>query len=413
MEAEIITIGDEILIGQTIDTNSAWIGAELSSAGFDVHSRISVHDRHEDIINALRQIEGRSDVVLITGGLGPTRDDITKPALCEFFDTRLVTDTEVLVMIEKMLKSRGYPMNANNRSQAEIPESCTVLKNKMGTAPGMWFEKDGTIFVSMPGVPAEMKYIMTEHVLPLLKSRFTSQVIIHRTIMTYGTFEARLAETLAGFEASLPGEIKLAYLPSFGVIKLRLTATGANGEILAGLIEEQVRKLYGIIPDLIFSDNEEPMEMVTGRLLRSGKMTLSTAESCTGGRISAMITSVPGSSDYFKGSIIAYDNMVKTQILGVPENVIRENGAVSEEVVKYMAEGARRLLDTDFAVATSGIAGPDGGTSAKPVGTLWTAVASKHRTVAEKHVYTGNRSVNIERFSVAGLNLLRKQIIGK
>jgi nicotinamide-nucleotide amidase len=352
-------------------------------------------------------------VVLITGGLGPTRDDITKPALCEFFDTRLVTDAEVLMMIEKMLKRRGYPMNDNNRSQAEIPESCTVLKNKMGTAPGMWFEKDGTIFVSMPGVPAEMKYIMTEHVLPLLKSRFTSQVIIHRTIMTYGTFEARLAETLAGFEASLPVEIKLAYLPSFGVIKLRLTATGANGEILAGLIEEQVRKLYGIIPDLIFSDNEEPMEMVTGRLLRSGKMTLSTAESCTGGRISAMITSVPGSSDYFKGSIIAYDNMVKTQILGVPENVIRENGAVSEEVVKYMAEGARRLLDTDFAVATSGIAGPDGGTSAKPVGTLWTAVASKHRTVAEKYVYTGNRSVNIERFSVAGLNLLRKQIIGK
>ena len=413
MKAEIITIGDEILIGQTIDTNSAWIGTELSRAGFDVHRRTSVHDNHNDILIALGNVDRRSDVVVITGGLGPTSDDITKPALCEFFNTRLVTNNEVLGMIEDMFRRRGYPMNENNRRQSDVPESCMILSNRAGTAPGMWFEKEGTIFISLPGVPAEMKHIMTDHVLPLLKSRFTSQVIIHRTIMTYGTFEARLAETLAGFEAALPGEIKLAYLPSFGVIKLRLTATGKNGEILAGLIEEQVRKLHGIIPDLIFSDNEEPMEMVTGRLLRSGKMTLSTAESCTGGRISAMITSVPGSSDYFKGSIIAYDNMVKTQILGVTENVIRKNGAVSGEVVKYMAEGARRLLDTDFAVATSGIAGPDGGTSAKPVGTLWTAVASKYRTVAEKYVYTGNRSVNIERFSVAGLNLLRKQIIGK
>jgi nicotinamide-nucleotide amidase len=410
MKAEIITIGDEILIGQTVDTNSAWIGSEMSKAGFDVQRRVSVHDRHEDIVNALRQVEGRSDVVLITGGLGPTRDDITKPALCEFFDTRLVTDREVLKMIEELLKRRGYPMNYNNRSQADIPESCTVLKNKMGTAPGMWFEKDGTIFVSMPGVPAEMKYIMNEHVLPALKSRFTTQVIIHRTIMTYGTFEAKLAETLTDFEAFLPENFKLAYLPCYGVIKLRLTATGKDAGSLALQVEEQVGKLRRIIPELIFSENEEPLEKVTGFLLREKNLTLSTAESCTGGRIAGLITSVPGSSDYFKGSVVAYHNSIKTGILGVPEEMIREKGAVSEESVISMAEGVRRLLGTDLAVATSGIAGPDGGTPEKPVGTVWIAVAAENRTVTEKHTLGRERQVNIERFSLAALNLLRRHI---
>lgn len=410
MKAEIITIGDEILIGQTIDTNSAWVGAELSRAGFDVHRRTSVHDNHSDIITALGNVDRRSDVVIITGGLGPTSDDITKPALCEFFNTRLVTNTEVLGMIEEMFRRRGYPMNENNRRQADVPESCMILKNRAGTAPGMWFEEEGIIFISLPGVPAEMKHIMTEHVLPLLKKRFTSQVIIHRTIMTYGTFEAKLAETLAGFEAALPGEIKLAYLPSYGVIKLRLTATGRNGDMLAASIEEQVKKLHGIIHDLIFSDNEETLEMVAGRLLKASDKSVSTAESCTGGRIASLITSVPGSSSYFNGSVVAYNNNVKTTLLGVPENLITEKGAVSREVVECMAKGARRLLNTDFAVATSGIAGPDGGTPDKPVGTIWTAVASERGTSAEKHLYTGDRSANIERFSVAALNLLIRHI---
>lgn len=410
MKAEIITIGDEILIGQTVDTNSAWIGSEMSKAGFDVHRRVSVHDRHEDITSALSQVAGRSDVVLVTGGLGPTSDDITKPALCEFFNTRLVTNREILEMIEGMVKRRGYPMNDNNRRQADVPESCTILENKMGTAPGMWFEKDGTIFISMPGVPAEMKYIMSEHVIPALKSRFTTQVIIHRTIMTYGTFEAKLAETLAGFEASLPDNIRLAYLPCYGVIKLRLTATGKDAGSLARQVEEQVGELRRIIPELIFSENEEPLEKVTGRLLREKNLTLSTAESCTGGRIAGLITSVPGSSDYFKGSVIAYHNSVKTGILGVPGELIREKGAVSEESVRSMAEGVRRLLGTDLAVAISGIAGPGGGTPEKPVGTVWIAVASENRTVAEKHILGRERHVNIERFSLAALNLLRRQI---
>lgn len=413
MKAEIITIGDELLIGQTIDTNSAWMGAELSMIGFDVWRKISIHDIDQDILNTLNEVSGRSDVVLITGGLGPTSDDITKSTLCEFFNTRLVINSEVLLMIEEMMNKRQFPMNENNRRQAEVPESCRVLKNATGTAPGMWFEKDGTIFVSMPGVPLEMKYIMKEHVLPELNKRFTTQVIIHRNIMTYGAPEARLSELLMSFEAALPKNIKLAYLPSSGIIKLRLTGTGTNRQILSDNIEDQVNNLYRIIPDLIYAENEESFESVIGKLLRKKKKTICTAESCTGGRIANMITSVPGSSSYFKGSIIAYDNSVKTQLLGVMKEIIASDGAVSEQVIIQMAEGIRRLFNTDFAVATSGIAGPDGGTEQKPVGTVWIAVASENGTVTSKHVFGNDRITNIERFSIAALNLVIKQIISQ
>jgi len=411
MKAAIITIGDELLIGQTIDTNSAWMGAELSKAGFDVCRMISIHDRREDIIYALHEAVGKTDVVLITGGLGPTSDDITKQTLCEFFNTRLVTNDEVLRMIEGMMSRRNFPMNENNRRQAEVPESCRVLINATGTAPGMWFEKDGTVFVSMPGVPYEMKYLMTEHVLPELSKRFTSQIIIHRNIMTYGTFEAKLAEMLSGFEAGLPENIKLAYLPASGVIKLRLTGTGKEHEPLSYLINDQVNKLYKIIPDYIYGENEESLEMVIGKLLKEKNSTVCTAESCTGGEIAYMITSVPGSSAYYKGSVVAYANSVKTQLLGVQEGLIEKNGAVSEQVVQDMATGARNLFKTEYAVATSGIAGPDGGTEAKPVGTIWIAVASEKGIVTEKQVFGNDRLTNIKRFSLAALNLLRKQII--
>jgi nicotinamide-nucleotide amidase len=411
MKAEIITIGDELLIGQTIDTNSAWMGAELSLAGFNIIRKVAIHDRKSDILRALSDSAGKSNVVLITGGLGPTSDDITKQTLCEFFNTKLVMNNEVLTMVENMMKRRNFPMNENNRKQAEVPESCSVLTNAAGTAPGMWFEKYGTIFVSMPGVPNEMKYIMNQHVLPALKKRFTSQKIIHRNIMTYGTPEAKLAEILAGFETGLPGFIKLAYLPSSGIIKLRLTGTGNDRGFVSDSIEEQVKKLYAIIPDLIYGENEESLEMVIGKLLREKKSTLSTAESCTGGNIAHMITSVPGSSNYFTGSVIAYDNRVKTQLLGINEKLIENEGAVSENVVRAMAEGVKRLLKTDYSVATSGIAGPDGGTEDKPVGTLWLAVASESGTVAEKHTFSTDRTTNITRFSLVALNLLRKQII--
>lgn len=411
MKAAIITIGDELLIGQTVDTNSAWMGAELSRHGFDVFRITSIHDRKGDIICALDDAGKEADVVLLTGGLGPTSDDITKQTLAEYFATRLVMNKEVLSMIEDMMGRRNFKMNENNRRQAEVPESCTVLKNGAGTAPGMWFEKDGTIYISMPGVPLEMKYIMNEHVLPALNKRFTSQVIIHRNIMTYGTFEARLAEILTEFEAALPGNIKLAYLPSSGVIKLRLSGTGNNYESVDASVSEQVALLYKTIPDLIYGENEELLEMVIGNLLRSKKWSVSTAESCTGGEIAHLITTVPGSSDYYSGSVIAYDNIIKMQLLGVREESVNKFGAVSEVVVKEMAEGARKLFNTGFAVATSGIAGPAGGTDEKPVGTLWMAVASGNGTVAEKRIFGNDRISNIKRFSNAALNLLRLQII--
>ena len=411
MKAEIITIGDELLIGQTIDTNSAWMGAELSLAGFDVHKKTTIHDNRSDILKVLSEISGIPDVVLITGGLGPTSDDITKQTLCEFFNTKLVLDEEVLDMIGKMMLRRNFPMNENNRRQAEVPESCMVLTNAAGTAPGMWFEKDDTIFISMPGVPVEMKYIMNQHVLPALKKRFTSQVIIHRNVMTYGAPEARLAEILTGFEAALPGHIKLAYLPSSGIIKLRLTGSGTDHKSVSDSVEIQVNKLYTIIPDLIYGENEESLEMVIGKLLREKKKTLCTSESCTGGNIAHLITCIPGSSDYFVGSVIAYSNSVKTQLLGIDERIIEKEGAVSEPVIRAMAEGAKRILKTDYCVATSGIAGPGGGTPEKPVGTIWIAVASGSGTVAEKHIFGTDRIANITRFSLVALNMLRKQII--
>ncbi len=413
MKAAIITIGDEILIGQTVDTNSAWIGSELSKSGFDVCRIISVHDAKDDILYALNELLGKTNVVLITGGLGPTSDDITKPVLCEFFNTQLVENTQVMGMIEEMMKRRNNPMNENNRKQALVPDSCKVLTNATGTAPGMWFEKDGTIYVSMPGVPHEMKYIMTEHVLPELNKRFTSQIILHRNIMTYGTFEARLAEILTDFELGLPTNIKLAYLPSSGVIKLRLTAKGDNLEKLLGQISHQIDLLYKTIPEFIYGENEDPLEKVIGNLLIEKKQTVCSAESCTGGEIAHLITSIPGSSCYFLGSVVAYSNSVKSAVLNVPDDIISMYGAVSEEVIKLMADETRKLLKADYCIATSGIAGPEGGTDAKPVGTLWMAVSSEKRTIAEKRVFGTERQTNIKRFSLAALNLLRKQIISR
>jgi nicotinamide-nucleotide amidase len=274
----------------------------------------------------------------------------------------------------------------------------------------MWFEKDGTIFVSMPGVPHEMKYIMNEHVLPLLGKKFSSQVIIHKNIMTYGEMEAKLAEILTDFEAALPQEIKLAYLPASGIIKLRLTATGSDKKLLDSILHDHTNKLYDIIPDLIYGEDEETFEMVIGRILKEKDETICTAESCTGGKIASMITSIPGSSQYFKGSVIAYDNSVKEDILGVSPDIINNYGAVSRETVELMAEGVRSLLKTDYSVATSGIAGPEGGTESKPVGTVWIAVSSKTGSIVEKHLYGTDRISNINRFSVAALNLLWKQI---
>ncbi|MDR2910595.1 MAG: competence/damage-inducible protein A [Bacteroidales bacterium] len=411
MKAVIITIGDELLIGQTIDTNSSWIGAELSKLGFDVHCIVSVHDRREDILSTLQEVLGKADVALITGGLGPTSDDITKPTLCEFFNTKLVLNNEVLKMIEEMMTRRNIPMNENNRKQAEVPESCRVIKNARGTAPGMWFEKDGTIFISMPGVPYEMKYMMTEYVLPGLKQFFTSQIIIHKNIMVYGISESNLAEILTDFEKGLPKNIKLAYLPSLGVIKLRLTGTDVNYGELQKDINNKVSELYEAIPQFIYGEDEDALEKCVGDLLRSKKQTVCSAESCTGGNIASLITGIPGCSDYFKGSVVAYANSAKSGILGIPKELISRHGAVSMEVVSKMAENTRKIFGTDYCIATSGIAGPGGGTDTKPVGLAWLAVSSRTGVIAEQIISGTDRHTNIQRFSFAALNLLRKQIL--
>lgn len=413
MRAEIITIGDELLIGQTVDTNSAWMGSELSIIGFDVCRITSVSDKREEILKILGEVTGRSDVVLITGGLGPTSDDITKHTLCEFFATKLVPDKNVLEMIEVMVKKRNFQMNENNRRQADVPESCRVLYNATGTAPGMWFEKNNTIIVSMPGVPLEMKHLMTVHVLPELQKRFSTQFILHKNVMIYGMPEARLAEILSGFESDLPDSVKLAYLPSYGIIKLRLSGKGKEIGAVTKEVADQVGKLYSIIPDLIYGEDEESMEMRVGSLLLEKNATLSTVESCTGGAVAQRITSIPGSSGYYMGSVVAYDNKVKTGLLNVPAETIAQNGAVSRETVEAMARGGAELFRTTYTIATSGIAGPTGGTDDKPVGTVWIAISGPEGIISEKFVFGNDRKMNIARSSIAALNLLRKQIMGK
>ena len=409
--AEIITIGDELLIGQTVDTNSAWMGMQLSMRGIRVNRITSISDRREEIINALDECLGRVPLILITGGLGPTSDDITKETLAEYFGSALVEDREVLKEITERITRRNLEMNDNNRRQALVPECCRVLANRTGTAPGMLFEKEGKIIVSMPGVPTEMKYIMREHVLPMVSAMAGGSTIIHRNIMTYGTFEAKLAERLESFERELHPAVKLAYLPAHGVIKLRLTGSGDAGDEVRRIVDKQVQKLYTIIPDVIYGEDEVTLEEIVGKLLLSKNLTISTAESCTGGKIASLITSVPGSSAWFKGSVVAYDNSVKSGLLGVDPGTIRRYGAVSEETAREMAEGMLRLVKTDYAIAVTGIAGPDGGTPEKPVGTVWIAVASSGGVVTDKHRFADDRMINISRSSYTALNMLRKQII--
>jgi len=413
MQVEIITIGDELLIGQVVDTNSAWMGEQLNLIGLRVVQITSISDQREHILKALEEAAGRAEIILITGGLGPTSDDITKPTLCEYFNSPLVFDPEVLKEVERMFASRGMPVTGVNRKQAEVPESATVMPNHNGTAPGMWFEKDGRIYVSMPGVPFEMKGIMTNYVLPELTKRFTNQAIYHKTVLTQGMGESMVASRIEEWEKALPKSIKLAYLPQPGMVRLRLTGSGTDLETIKKQVDDEAKKLIPIIGELIYGYDEDKLESIIGRLLKEKKATLSTAESCTGGYVAHLITSIAGSSDYYQGSIIAYDNRIKQSHLGVKEQVLEDFGAVSREVVIAMAEGARRKLGTDYAVSTSGVAGPDGGTPEKPVGTVWIAVASPSGTEA-KLLHLGPnrmRTINMAAFNV--LNMLRKELIKK
>ncbi len=407
MKAEIITIGDEILIGQIVDTNSAWMGQQLNMLGIEVYQVTSVHDDHDHIMKAISEAEQNVDLVLITGGLGPTKDDITKKCLCEYFETELVFHPEVLEHVKLLLSSRNVAINQLNRDQALLPANCIVLHNSAGTASGMWFEKNGTIFISMPGVPFEMEAIMTEEVFPRLKHLGKSQSIVHKTVLTIGVPESMLAERIEKWEDALPKYIKLAYLPSPMMVKLRLSGYGSDEIALKNEIGKQVEKLLSIIPEAVFGYDNDNMGIALGRILTSIGKTMATAESCTGGSIAQFITSNPGSSAYFKGGVVAYSNEIKNKILEVPVEIIEKYGAVSQEVAEMMAIGIRKVLDVDFAVSTTGIAGPDGGSDEKPVGTVWIAVAGPNGVSSKKYVFKHNRERNILRSTHTALNMLR------
>jgi nicotinamide-nucleotide amidase len=410
METEIITIGDEILIGQIVDTNSAWLGQQLNLRGIEVYQVTSVHDDRSHILKALAAAEQNVDLVLITGGLGPTKDDITKKTLCEYFNTELIFHPEVFRHVERLLTERGVTVNQLNRDQALLPDSCTVLHNSAGTAAGMWFEQNDTIFVSMPGVPFEMEAIMNDEVFPRLSALGITQSIVHKTVLTFGLAESMLAEKIEKWENALPNYIKLAYLPSALMVRLRLSAYGTDRVAMEAEIEKQVKLLLEIIPEHVFGFDNDDMAMAVGRLLMQLNQTMAVAESCTGGNIAHFITSNPGSSVYFKGGIVAYSNDIKVKLLGVPAEIIEKEGAVSQQVAEAMAIGARKSLGADYAVSTTGIAGPDGGSEEKPVGTVWIAVAGPSGIISKKYNFKHNRERNIIRSTQTALNLLRKLI---
>lgn len=412
--ASIITIGDELLIGQVIDTNSAWMARELNKTGVWVKRRVAVGDSWNEIWQALDEESRHADIILITGGLGPTADDITKPLLCEYFGGKLVVDEKVLAhvkyLFEKVFK-RTPPFLDRNLKQAEVPDVCTVLHNARGTAPGMWFEKEGRVYVSMPGVPHEMKGIMTDLVLPRLQTHFAMAAIVNRTLLTFGIGESFLAERIKDFEEALPANIKLAYLPNYGMVRLRLTGTGTDAALIEQQVQVQFEALLQLLPDVLVTDRDEPMETVVGRLLQKKNKTMATAESCTGGYIAHCITAHAGSSAYFKGSVVSYANEVKEQLLGVPSILFETVGAVSQEVVTCMVKGVLQQVKADYAIAVSGIMGPGGATADKPVGMVWVAVGNKEKITTQLFNFRFDRARNIEITAMNALNLLQKFIL--
>ena len=409
--ATIITIGDELLIGQVIDTNSAWMAQRLNQIGIDVKKRIAIGDSAEDMWHALDMESKEADVILLTGGLGPTSDDITKELLCKYFDGKMIVNDGALenvkYLFEKVYKK---PVSNVNLAQAEVPDVCEVIQNKRGSAPGMVFKKGGKIFISMPGVPYEMQGIMNE-VIPYLKEQFTLPVIIHKTILTAGIGESALAEMIADFEGNLPEEIKLAYLPNYGMVRLRLTTSGFDKIATQKVIDEQFHQLKEFVKKYMVTDEDETMQVVLGKLLLNNEKTISTAESCTGGAIASLITSVAGSSAYYEGSIVSYSYEVKETLLDVKNQTLNKYGAVSEETVVEMLKGLLNRMHTDYGIAVSGIMGPGGGTPDKPVGTVWIAVGNKEKYVAQKIHLRFERPKNIEVTSIMALNMMRKFIL--
>ena len=406
IKVEIITIGDEILIGQIVDTNSAWMATQLNQYGFEIHKITSVHDNAQQIKDAINYAFSQADVVLLTGGIGPTKDDITKHTLCEYFHTQLVYSQDVYDNILQLFKHRPHVMNPLTAAQAMVPKNCTVIQNEVGTAPITWFEQQGKILVSMPGVPYEMMHNMTTQIIPRLAKHFNTPNILHQTIITYGIPESQLAIMLTDWENSLPQHIHLAYLPNNGLVKLRLSGVSDNKENIKKEIQQLFDQLTPLLGDAIIANEDITPQAYIGKLLKEKQQTISTAESCTGGNIAHLITSIPGSSAYYKGSIIAYANEIKVKHLGVDEDAITQHGAVSQEVVEQMAKGARERMNTHYAIATSGIAGPDGGSPDKPVGTTWIAVASPDKVVSKKFQFGKLREQNINRATQAALTLL-------
>jgi len=406
--AEVITIGDELLIGQVIDTNSAWLGQRLNPAGVEIKQITSVSDDADHIVEAIESARKRVNILILTGGLGPTRDDITKTTLANYFGVGLKMDEKALEIVRDIFAKRNSPMLDINELQAMIPENCTPIYNDRGTAPGMWFEDKGQIIVSLPGVPYEMKHMMTHFVIPRLEDYFEMPVIRHKTLLTSGIGESFLSKKIESIELGLPEHIKLAYLPSFNTVRLRFSARGSNAQQLdkeLNRISEQVKEAIGIF---LAAESDLNLQEILGELLLNQGATLSTAESCTGGYIAHLITSVAGSSRYYKGSVISYDNEVKKSELGVSASNLDQFGAVSEEVVKQMAEGVKKKLGTTYSIATSGIAGPDGGSEEKPVGTVWVAISGPTGTLAKLYQLHGGREQIIQRAAMAGIDMLRK-----
>ena len=407
MNVEIIVIGDELLIGQVTDTNSGWIARELNHIGWEVTEITTVRDRSREITDALNSSFGRVDVVLMTGGLGPTKDDITKQTLCDYFGGKLVFDESVFANVETIFRRRKLTMNESTRNQAYVSNVCTVIQNPVGTAPVMWFERNGKVLVSMPGVPTEMKTVMKEAVISRLREYFQDHSsILHRTCLVKDFTESRLSETLSDFEAQLPACIKLAYLPTPGVIRLRLTARGDEESYLQKIIDDEFFKLRTILGSHLVCGSDTTLAGALGSILTERGETLATAESCTGGNIAHEITRVAGSSVYFKGSVVAYSNEVKTRVLNVSSETLSGFGAVSRETVLQMVSGVQRLLSSDCAIATSGIAGPGGGSVEKPVGTVWIAVRYGERSEAECFCFEGDREQVIARATQSALLML-------
>lgn len=413
MKVTIITIGDEILIGQIVDTNSGFIAKSLDKIGVEIHEMISISDDKEHILNTFSQLQNKVDLVIVTGGLGPTKDDVTKKTFCDYFEDELVVNPEVLAHVTELIE--GFykrPITQMNKDQALVPSKCTVLHNKMGTAPGMWMKKENTVFISLPGVPYEMKYLVESVIVPKIVKEYERPYIIHKTILTYGQGESLVAERIEKWENNLPDFIKLAYLPNPGRVRLRLSARGTDKEMLEAAIEANVQSLDAIIHDIIVGfDDNETIEVVVGQLLAKKGRTIATAESCTGGKIASLLSAVSGASRYFRGSIVPYSTELKTTVLGISADLIAENSVVSSVVASAMALNVKRLMKTDYAIATTGNAGPAKGDSNAEIGTVFIAIATPNDIIVEEFNFGQPREKVIDRAVIKSLEMLQKEIL--